>query len=45
MPSSIVSKISIKKTPILGKIGDFLDAIYVERTSENQRDSVIEKIT
>lgn len=41
MPMSIVSKILIKRTPIIGKIGDFFDTIYVERSSENQRDSVI----
>lgn len=41
MPMSIVSKITIKRTPIIGKIGDFFDTIYVERSSENQRDSVV----
>ncbi len=45
MPMSIVSKLSIKKTPIIGTIADFFNTIYVERASENQRDSVVEKIT
>lgn len=44
MPISIVAKATIKNTVILGSIADFFDTIYVERKSENQRDSVITKI-